>query len=167
MCASKKVLLFFVLAAIFAAARPAVAQTQNELASRGKYIFTAIQGCACHTPRNPDGSENMSLYLAGAPLNPPHVGHPASAGWTTPKWKKLYARNITPDPETGIGKWTESDFIKTIKTGKDPAGRILDPVMPWHSFLALTDTDLKAIWAYLRTVKPVKNKNPEDIPSGK
>lgn len=159
--------LLFVLGLIFVITRPALAQTQEELNSRGRYIFTAVQGCACHTPRNPDGSENMNLYLAGAPSKPPPVGHPASAGWTTPMWKKLYARNITPDPETGIGKWTESDFIKTMKTGKDPEGRILDPTMPWRRFLALTDTDLRAIWAYLRTVKPVKNKTPEDIPAGK
>ncbi len=167
MHAFRNFLRLFALGLTLVAVRPTIAQTQKELIARGQYIFTAIQGCACHTPRNPDGSENMKLYLAGAPSNPPAVGHPASAGWTTPKWKKLYATNITPDSETGIGKWTESDFIKTIKTGRDPAGRILDPVMPWRSFLALTDTDLKAIWAYLRTVKPIKNKNPEDIPAGK
>jgi len=167
MRARTSLLVLFALGLILPIGRPAPAQTQEDLISRGRYIVTSIQGCVCHTPRNPDGSYNTNLHLAGAPSNPPSLGHPANAGWTTRRWKKVYARNITPDPETGIGRWTESDFIATMKTGRTPDGRILDPFMPWPRFQAVTDTDLRAIWAYLRTLKPVKNKVPENIPAEK
>ncbi len=160
-------LLLFAIGLILPFNRPAMAQTQEEILSRGQYIVTAIQGCACHTPRNPDGSYNTNLNFAGAPSSPPPVGHPATVGWTTRRWKKVFARNITPDPQLGIGKWTEADFIAAMKTGRTPDGRILDPVMPWPRFQAITDTDLKAIWAYLRTVKPIGNKIPENIPAEK
>jgi hypothetical protein len=158
-----KLLLFCAL--ILAPSRAAVAQTQQDLSSRGQYIFTAVQGCACHTPRNPDGNNNANLFMAGAPPNPPAVGNPPTIGWTTKTWKKLYARNITPDSETGIGKWTEAEFIAAMKTGRTLEGRILDPVMPWDRFQAITDTDLRAIWAYIRTLKPIRNKPPENVPA--
>ncbi len=167
MRALTNLLPLFAIGLIFPFTRPAMAQTQEEILSRGQYIFTSVQGCACHIPRNPDGSYNTNLYLAGAPSNPPPVGHPATVGWTTRAWKKVYARNITPDPETGIGKWTEADFTAAMTTGRAPDGRILDPVMPWPRFQALTDSDLKAIWAYLRTLKPIKNKPPENVPAEK
>jgi hypothetical protein len=140
------------------------ADTHDELLKRGTYIMTGIQGCGCHTPRNRDGSLNLDRYLSGAPSKPPKQGPPTNAGWTNSRWKKLYAKNITPDPETGIGKWTERDFITALRTGETPEGRILDPQMPWQHFQGITDRDLKSIWTYLRTVKPVKNKVPADIP---
>lgn len=167
MRALTNLLLLFTLGLIFPVSRPAMAQSQEELLSRGQYIFTAVQGCVCHAPRNPDGGLNTSLYLAGAPSNPPAVGHPATVGWTTRRWKKVYAKNITPDPESGIGNWSEADFMAAMKTGRTPDGRILDPVMPWPRFQALTDSDLKAIWAYLKTLKPIKNRPPENVPAEK
>jgi hypothetical protein len=153
--------------AVFSGSGLALAQTEEELLSRGKYIFTAIQGCGCHTSRDRDGSDNMSMYLAGAPSTPPPKGPPANTGWRNPRWKRLYASNITPDPETGIGKWTESDFFTAMRTGLTPDGRNLDPFMPWHLFQGITDRDLKAMWVYLRTVKPIKNKVPKNIPRKK
>lgn len=139
-------------------------EDRARLLARGKYLMTAIQGCGCHTPRNKDGSLNLDRYLSGAPSKPPKKGPAANVGWTNPRWKKLYARNITPDPETGIGKWTEEDFIIAMRRGKAADGRIIDPFMPWPHFQGITDLDLKAIWTYLRTVKPIKNKVPESIP---
>ena len=167
MRALTNLLLLFAIGLVFPISRSAMAQTQEEVLSRGRYIVTAIQGCACHTPRNPDGTYNTNLYFAGAPSDPPSVGHPATVGWTTRRWKKVYARNITPDPEAGIGKWTEADFIAAMKSGRTPDGRILDPVMPWPRFQVITDMDLKAIWAYLRTLKPIGNKVPENIAADK
>ena len=161
---NKTFLSIFVLA-VFSGSGLAIAQTQEELLSLGKYIFTSVQGCACHTPRNRDGSYNMNMRLAGAPSKPPPKGPPANTGWRNPRWKKLYAKNITPDPETGIGKWTESDFFTAMRTGLTPDRRVLDPFMPWGHFKGITDTDMKAIWAYLRSIKPIKNKVPESIPS--
>jgi hypothetical protein len=95
---------------------------QGELLEQGTYIMTGIQGCGCHTPRNPDGSLNLDRYLSGAPSKPPKKGPTANIRWTNSRWKKLYATNITPDPETGIGKWTERDFMIAFKTGKTPNG---------------------------------------------
>jgi mono/diheme cytochrome c family protein len=65
------------------------------------------------------------------------------------------ARNITPDPETGIGKWTEAQFKTAVTTGKRPDGSELNPFMPWKSFASMSDTEISALWAFLRTVPPV------------
>ncbi len=80
------------------------------------------------------------------------------------RWKKIYAKNITPDPETGIGKWTEAEFIRSMRTGLTPDGRVLDVQMPWDAFQKITDRDMKSLWAYLKTIKPIKNTPPERIP---
>lgn len=61
------------------------------------------------------------------------------------------ARNITPDA-SGLGKWTEADFVRAMREGKRPDGSAIDPFMPWKSFASMTDTELGALWAYLQTV---------------
>jgi hypothetical protein len=89
-------------------------------------------------------------------------------------WGISFAANLTPDKETGLGKWTEAMFIQALRTGKhegQPTGREIMPPMPWaslsHGTLASPDADLKAIWAYLRSLPPVKNRVPEPVPSTK
>lgn len=62
------------------------------------------------------------------------------------------ARNITPDPANGIGKWSKEDFYAAVRTGKRPDGSTLNPFMPYRSFSTLSDIELDALWAYLRTV---------------
>ncbi|MNR00570.1 Nicotinate dehydrogenase subunit B [compost metagenome] len=77
-------------------------------------------------------------------------------------WGVSYSANITSDA-TGIGQWSEEQFIKCIRTGKNKGlenGRPLLPPMPWQSYAQLNDTDLKSIFAYLQTVKPVENVVP-------
>lgn len=69
---------------------------------------------------------------------------------TPPDW--VPAANITPDPATGIGGWTERDFFRAMREGKRPDGSDLDPIMPWKGLGQMTDMELQAIWAYLRTV---------------
>ena len=101
-------------------------ETEAERIARGRYIATAIQGCGCHTREKPDGSKDENWHYAGSPNPAPPGGPPANAGWTSPRWKKIYAKNITPDPETGIGKWSETDFIRAMRTGLTPDGRVLD-----------------------------------------
>jgi hypothetical protein len=144
---------------------PARAETEMEMIARGRYIATAIQGCGCHTRDKLDGSKDENWHYAGSPNPAPPAGPPANAGWSSPRWKKIYASNITPDPETGIGKWTEAQFIRAMKTGITPDGRVLDAQMPWDAFQKITDRDLKSLWAYLRTIKPIKNTPPERIPA--
>jgi len=161
--------LFAMLATAFIVAPPpaARAETEGELFARGRYIATAIQGCGCHTREKRDGSKDENWHYAGSPNPAPSAGPPANAGWSSPRWKKIYARNITPDAETGIGQWTETDFIRAVRTGITPDGRVLDLQMPWDAFQKITDRDLKSLWAYLKTIKPIKNTPPQNIPAAK
>ena len=155
------------LVAIVLAVAPlsaARAETERELIARGRYIATAIQGCGCHTREKSDGSKDESWHYAGSPNPAPPAGPPANAGWSSPRWKKIYARNITPDSATGIGKWSEADFMRAMRTGITPDGRLLDLQMPWDAFQKITDRDLKSLWAYLKTIKPIKNTPPPNIP---
>ena len=149
--------------------------------ARGKYIVTA-GGCHdCHTPwkMGANGPEpDMSLALSGHPaamtLPPP----PAPSGpwivastatntaWAGP-WGISYTANLTPDPDTGLGQWTEQQFIDTIRTGRRQGrGREILPPMPWPAFKNYNDADLKAMFAYLRTVPAIKNKVPDPVPGG-
>jgi hypothetical protein len=73
----------------------------------------------------------------------------------------VYSRNLTPD-KSGIGEWTEAQFIKSLRTGRHQGeGRPLLAPMPWPSTAAMTDEDLKAVYAYLRTIKPIVNTVPD------
>ena len=80
-------------------------------------------------------------------------------------WGTSFAANITPDNATGIGGWTAEHFIKTMRTGKHLGiGRPLLPPMPWFDIAVLNDADLKAIYVYLKSMKPVQNAVPAPIP---
>jgi len=146
--------------------------------ARGKYLVTAVGCNDCHTPSKmgPNGPEpDMSLMLSGHPSSmalppPPAPNGPwvaavtaSTTGWAGP-WGRSYTANITPDPETGIGQWTEQQFVDTIRTGRRQGrGRELLPPMPWPAFKNFNDADLKAIFAYLRTIPAIKNKVPDPV----
>lgn len=121
----------------------------------GKYLVDTIAGCGnCHTPRNPDGSFKENMELAGAFV----IEEPVF---------KAYARNITPDMETGIGSWSEDDIVKAIREGVRPDGRVLGPPMSFIWYRHMSDTDAHAIAAYIKTLPPVRNEVPPstyDIP---
>jgi len=86
--------------------------------------------------------------------------------WAGP-WGISYAANLTPDQNTGLGIWTEYMFIKAMRTGKHMgAGRDILPPMPWQNLNKLSDADLRAVYAYLRTVPAVKNRVPDPVPPG-
>jgi mono/diheme cytochrome c family protein len=139
---------------------------------RGEYLVN-IMGCNdCHTPMGPDGRPLMQFKLAGHPPGAPvavYQGGPVGSfaltntSWAGP-WGVSFSRNLTPDPETGLGKWTEADFLKVARTGQKPNGALLLPPMPWPNLAALTASDLKAMWAYLRSLPPIKNAVPENLP---
>jgi cytochrome c553 len=150
---------------------------------RGEYIVKT-GGCGdCHSPKNmtPEGPvEDETKALSGHPAEPklpPPPKLPAGpwavvasgdlTGWSGP-WGQSFARNLTPDKETGIGDWTEQNFLDTIKTGKRMGkGRPLLPPMPWQVIKNLTDEDLKAVYAYLMSRPPIKNavREPEPPPA--
>jgi hypothetical protein len=79
-------------------------------------------------------------------------------------WGVSFAMNLTPDPETGLGKWTEQTFLDAIRTGRhEGRGRPILPPMPVAVYSNATDEDLKAIFAYLRTLPPIRNQVPQPV----
>jgi len=155
-----------------------VAQTAEE---RGKYLVT-IGGCHdCHTPKidGPGGKPVLDEkhLLSGHPAKAPYpnwapddmkqrnamaLTNPMLTAWAGP-WGVSFAINLTPDKGTGIAEWSEVSFIQALRTGKhqgQPNGRDILPPMPWENTKAMTDEDLKAIFAYLRSLAPVKNQVP-------
>ena len=152
---------------------------------RGRYIVKT-GGCGdCHSPKvmGPHGPvEHPTLALSGhqettkIPEIPAGVLGPGKwmamttedlTAWVGP-WGVSFAANLTPDPATGIGSWTEEMFVNTLKKGKHlGTGRPILPPMPWEVYGQKTDQDLKDIYAYLMSLKPVKNKVPEPIPPKK
>lgn len=141
------VLFFAAVALLTGPVTPVAAQS---LAAKGKYLVDGIGGCGnCHTAR---GGPMKGVYLAGGNS----FGGPKAPF-------KSYAPNITPDPETGIGKWTDIQIIKSIREGKRPDGSIIGPPMAIDFYKYMSDNDVKAIVAYLRTVKPVKHKTPKSV----
>ena len=148
---------------IFAQSKPA-----NSLVERGRYLATA-GGCGdCHTPKTASWEPDSSRLLAGSPSNAPAPSAPRKAGEVVSSagstafhgpWGISYAANLTPDPATGIAReYTEASFIRALRTGKTPDGGSILPPMPWQNYAKMTDDDLKALWAYLQSLKPVKNK---------
>jgi hypothetical protein len=87
-----------------------------------------------------------------------------NTAWAGP-WGVSFTANLTPDPETGLGRWTDQQFIDTMRSGRRMGrGRELLPPMPWQSLTAATDQDLKAIFAYLQSLPAIKNQRPEPTP---
>ena len=147
--------------------------------ARGKYLVTT-SGCNdCHTPwkMGSAGPEpDMSRMLSGhpekldLPAPPPPAGPwivaaaATNTAWSGP-WGVSFTANLTPDPETGLGKWTLRNFRDTIRTGRHMGrGRPILPPMPIPMYKHFTDEDLEAIYSYLRTIPPVQNRVPEPLP---
>ena len=84
--------------------------------------------------------------------------------WAGP-WGVSFSKNLTPDKETGLGNWTEDNFVQTIRTGREMGkGRLILPPMPIPVYSNMTDDDLKSIYAYLMSLPPLSNKIPEPVP---
>jgi len=135
------VLGLFALVAILLSGLPAEAQSPSAAdIARGKYVFGATGGCGCHTtPKEP-------LNSGGRRYDGP--------------FGTVYSTNITPDRETGIGKWTDEQIVTAIRLGRRPNGGRLIPVHPYPAFNGMAAEDLRALVAYLRTVPPVNRARP-------
>ena len=118
----------------------------QDLIEKGKYIFHASGGCSCHTDTKNDGA-----FLAGGrPINTP--------------FGTFFGTNISPDPATGIGEWTDEDFVRAMTKGLSPEGNHYFPVFPYTSFHNITQEDLIALKAYLFSIPAVNQKNiPHDL----
>jgi len=144
---------------------------------RGRYLVS-VMGCNdCHTPMKmgPQGPEpDMTRMLSGHPEQVGALSAPSMNGgpwmWTSTAtntafagpWGISYTANLTPDQNTGLGIWTEDMFVQAIKTGKHMGtSRPILPPMPWPAFRTATDEDLRSIYQYLRTIKPIANHVPD------
>lgn len=152
------------------------------LIERGKYLVE-FGGCTdCHSPKNmtPQGPvPDPTRLLSGSPSTSPLPAVPENVlapdkwgalttndltAWAGP-WGVSFAANLTPDRNTGLGNWTEAMFIKALRTGKHMGeGRMILPPMPWEGIGKLKDADLKAIFAYLHSLKPINNPVHDPLP---
>ncbi len=141
---------------------------QKSFVERGKYLVYNLAECVgCHTPLGRGGLANMKLYLSGVPAKfaGKKKGPPQIAGFRGRKGARYYPKNLTPDADTGIGKWTEGQFLRAFKERTRPDGTKYDKSeMAWDRYKNMKEADIKAIYRYLRTIKPIDNKVPKNIP---
>ena len=115
-------------------------ETSKDLVERGQYIFSLAGGCACHSP----------------PKGTPHAG---SREFPIPM-AKVYSTNLTADKETGLGDWSDQQIHDAMVKGIRRNGEKLLPVMPYEAYSGMAEEDLKALIAYLRTLKPIRKETP-------
>lgn len=168
------------LIAAAVALAPMVAIADEAQIVRGQYLVTTAGCNDCHTPLvpGPNGPErDMTRMLSGHPeqlVMPPLSVRPQApwetvasttfTAWSGP-WGVSFTANLTPEPETGLGRWTFQNFKDTIRTGRHLGrGREILPPMPIPMYKHFADEDLEAIFAYLRSIPPVKNRVPEPLP---
>ncbi|MBC7887108.1 MAG: diheme cytochrome c-553 [Ferruginibacter sp.] len=181
----KTILTIFIIAATITtgivscdtgkANKPSASTVSNDsLVKRGGYLVT-IGGCDdCHSPKKfgPHGPEvDMDRRLSGFPASrsyPKYDSNVVKKGLVmfnedltsaAGPWGVSFAANLTSD-DTGLGNWSEAHFFKAIREGKFKGldgSRTLLPPMPWENFRKMTDDDLKAVFAFLKSTKPVKN----------
>jgi mono/diheme cytochrome c family protein len=144
---SLPVLSLFAAIAVAPLAQAQNAQAQNAgddsaLVARGEYLARAADCMPCHT------GDKAKHYAGALPLNTP--------------FGTLYSVNITSDPATGIGKWNYEQFRKALHDGIRADGSYLYPAMPFDAYTGIKDDDLRALWAYVRRIPPVKAPNPDN-----
>jgi len=156
-------------------------QAAAAVVARGNHLVVSMGCNDCHTPwkMGANGPEpDMTRALTGHPEQigalPPAPrtdgpwlwsGAATNTAFAGP-WGVSYASNLTPEPNTGLGIWTEDLFLKALRTGRHwGQARPILPPMPWQGYARMTDDDLKAVYAYLRTIPPVVNSVPESIPA--
>lgn len=169
-----------VLTVLLAAVLFVPAAAAPDAVERGSYLVRIMACNDCHTPfvmgengPQPDMSRMLSGHPAAEVLPAPPAalaqgpwswaGAASNTAYAGP-WGVSFAANLTPDPQTGLGSWTEETFVRAIRTGRHMGvGRPILPPMPAPAYSSATDDDLKAIWSYLQTIKPVANAVPQPI----
>ena len=141
---TRTILVFMAFAAL-----SAQAETPLE---RGKYLVEGILTCGnCHTPRGPGGVLDTARAYAGGPQV-----------WDTPEYT-VHGANITPDKDTGIGKWSAQGLRRALHDGRRPNGQQISPQMPYAYYKIFLERDLDAVVQYLRSLPPVANKVPAPV----
>lgn len=158
------------------------AMTKEEMVRHGQLLVTA-GGCNdCHSPKSMgphgpavDSSNVLSGHPSGMPTPPVIASALKPGGWVlmgpdvtsfVGPWGISYSANLTPDSATGIGAWTEDQFIQTLRKGKHLGmdnGRPILPPMPWEGLARLSDGDLKSIFAYLQSLPAIENRVPGPV----
>lgn len=139
-----------------------VAPENEAIVNRGEYLVELLGCGSCHTDGALVGEPDMSKSLAGSDIG---------IAYTSPFRNKhpgiVFAPNITPDRDTGIGRWTDDEIKDAIRTGLGRHGpeRIL--VMPWQGYAQISEDDARAIVAYLRSIEPIENQVPVNVPVGR
>jgi mono/diheme cytochrome c family protein len=123
-------------------ALPGSASSPGDAQARGKYLATAGNCVSCHT------TEQGQPYAGGRAFQTP--------------FGTLFSTNITPDAETGIGKWSEQDLLRALREGVSPEGTHLYPAFPYTAYTKMSDADIAALYAYLKTIEPAKSPAPEN-----
>ena len=155
----------------------------EELVKRGEYLMLTGACDDCHSPKNftaegpvPDESKRFSGHPGTVPSPPIDTAALRPGYWVlmapditsfVGPWGISYAANLTADSATGIGTWSEAMFINTLRKGKhmgEDNGRALMPPMPWQFIGKMTDDDLRAMYAYLRSLPAINNKVPAPVP---
>lgn len=132
-------------------AEPAAAKG---LVERGRYLAITMGCNDCHTPGTLYGGPDFKRELSGSDV-----------GWRGP-WGVSFARNLTPDHETGLGSWTADEIANALRSGVRKDGTVLLPPMPWPNTAQMSEADLRALVAYLRSLPAVKHAVPKALPPG-
>lgn len=137
--------------------------TAQELESQehGQYLVELI-GCAvCHTDGALVGEPQFDEWLAGSDVG---IAHSNPMSGDNPG--VVFPSNLTPDPDTGIGRWSDDEIMSAIRSGRDHHGGRLIQAMPWLIYSMISDEDTRAIVAYLRSLRPIKHKVPDNVTPG-
>jgi len=178
--ASALTLVSSLAASSVSAAEPSATPPGSDKLARGKYLVT-IAGCNdCHTPYKdgPHGAEpDMTRMLSGHPeqIKVTAPADPQKAPWLVSTvatntafsgpWGVSFTANLTPDVETGLGRWTFRNFKDTIRSGRHHGrGRQILPPMPIAMYKHMTDEDLEAVFTFLQTIPAIRNAVPEPLP---
>lgn len=140
------------------AAEPASGPEAAQLA-RGEYLVHIMECAGCHSTGTLRGRRLPDHFLAGSETG---FGYPGPAGVGA-----VFPPNLTPDPETGLGGWSEDEVLRALRQGMRPDGRVLSPVMPWPSYgQRLTESDARSIVTFLRSIPAVRYRVPANFAPG-
>jgi mono/diheme cytochrome c family protein len=140
---------------IFAALAPVAAANDAATLERGQYLVELLSCAACHTDGQLINDPDANRYLAGSSIGIAYSNHEQPG--------VVFPSNLTPDPDTGIGRWTAEQITRNIQYGIDKHGRQQLPVMPWPGYAHMAIEDAQAITAYLMSLPPVKHEVPADV----
>ena len=133
----------------------------RDMIDRGEYLVELLACGSCHTNGAFDGVPDMSRPLAGSDTG---------IAWTSPLQSEhpgvVYPSNITPDEDTGIGRWSDAQIANAVRAGVGRHGSRRMVTMPWQGYAKMTDDDVDAIVLYLRSIKPIKHKVPDPVEVG-